>query len=303
MFRILITDGMEKGAVQALKDLGYDVVEQYYELDKLKEKIKGFDCLVVRSATKVRKDLIDEALQTKRLKLIIRGGVGIDNIDREYAEANGIIVRNTPNASSVSVAELTIGHMLNIARYMHISNHTMRLGNWNKKLYKGVELSGKTLGLVGMGRIAREVAVRAKIFGMEVVYTNRSGPKKDYEPFKYVEFDELLAKSDFISLHVPSNTHGKYLLSKGEFAKMKEGVYLINTARGKLIDENALIEALDSGKVAAAGLDVFENEPLKNERIFTHERISLTPHIAGSTKEAQEKIGEEIVEIIKSTLI
>ncbi|MBC8588017.1 D-2-hydroxyacid dehydrogenase [Paratissierella segnis] len=301
MFRILVTDGMEKGAVQKLRDLDYEVVEKFYELDELKEKVKEFDCLVVRSATKVRKDIIDEALKTNRLKLIIRGGVGIDNIDKDYAEANGIKVRNTPNASSVSVAELTMGHMINIARFSFISNYTMRLGEWNKKQYKGVELSGKTLGLIGMGRIAKEVAARAGAFGMNVIYTNRSGPKMQI-PYKYVSFDELLGNSDFISLHIPSTSDGKYLLSKDEFSKMKDGVYIINTARGKLIDEAALLEALDSGKVAAAGLDVFETEPVKNEKLYTHERISLTPHIAGSTKEAQEKIGEEIVEIIKKTL-
>mgnify|MGYP002408569612 CR=1 FL=1 len=292
---------MEKGAVQKLRDLDYEVVEKFYELDELKEKVKEFDCLVVRSATKVRKDIIDEALKTNRLKLIIRGGVGIDNIDKDYAEANGIKVRNTPNASSVSVAELTMGHMINIARFSFISNYTMRLGEWNKKQYKGVELSDKTLGLIGMGRKAKEVAARAGAFGMNVIYTNRSGPKMQI-PYKYVSFDELLGNSDFISLHIPSTSDGKYLLSKDEFSKMKDGVYIINTARGKLIDEAALLEALDSGKVAAAGLDVFETEPVKNEKLYTHERISLTPHIAGSTKEAQEKIGEEIVEIIKKTL-
>jgi D-3-phosphoglycerate dehydrogenase len=174
----------------------------------------------------------------------------------------------------------------------------MRLGQWNKKKYEGIELSGKTLGLIGMGRIAKEVAVRARALGMEVVYTNRTGPKIENEPFRHMEMEELLRNSDFISLHMPKPFDKKHIIGTEEIALMKDGVYLVNTSRGGLIDEDALCDALDSGKVSAAALDVFSEEPTKSERVYTHDKISLTPHIGGATKEAQEKIGAEIVAII-----
>ncbi|MFZ5352806.1 MAG: D-2-hydroxyacid dehydrogenase [Bacillota bacterium] len=297
MIRILVTDGMEKSAVEALKGMGFELVEQFYEVEDLKEQIKNFDVIVVRSATKVRQPIIDAALETGRLKLIIRGGVGVDNIDVEYARSKGITVANTPNASSASVAELAIGHMFCIARYMHIANHTMRQGKWEKKHYEGIELAGKKLGLIGFGRIAKETAKRAKALGMNVVYTNRSGDLNDPD-FKYATMDELLADSDFISLHIPGSKDKKAVIGEAEFAKMKDGVYIVNTARGGVVCEEALLAALDSGKVAAAALDVFEEEPTKNERIYTHSKISLTPHIGASSIEAQERIGEEIVQII-----
>ncbi|MDF2840773.1 MAG: 3-phosphoglycerate dehydrogenase, partial [Clostridia bacterium] len=179
MVRILVADGMEQAAIQELKNSGFEVVEQFYEVEELKQKIKEFDVIVVRSATKVREPIIDAALETGKLKLIIRGGVGVDNIDVEYAKSKGITVANTPNASSASVAELAIGHMFCLARYIHIANHTMRQGKWEKKHYEGIELAGKTLGLIGYGRIAKETAKRAKALGMKVVYTNRSGDQND----------------------------------------------------------------------------------------------------------------------------
>lgn len=299
MIRILAADGMEKSAITTLEDLGFEVVNEHYELPELNEKIKDFDAIIVRSATKVREPLINEALKTGKLKLIIRGGVGVDNIDVKYAEKKGIKVRNTPNASSASVAELAIGHLFNIARFMHIANATMRKGEWNKKKYNGVELSGKTLGLIGMGRIAKEVAKKASALGMNVIYTNKSGPKTENEPFKYVTLEELYKEADFISLHMPKLQDKPYLIGAEEIEKMKDGIFLVNTARGGLIDEDALCKALDSGKVAAAAIDVFKEEPTKNERVYTHDKISLTPHIGASTNEAQLRIGEEIVSIIK----
>lgn len=298
MKRILVTDGMDKSAVQKLLDSGFEVVEQFYEPDALAEQIKNFDAVVVRSATKVRQPIIDAALETGRLKLIIRGGVGVDNIDVEYARMNGITVTNTPNASSASVAELAIGHMFCLARYIHIANHSMRQGKWNKKQYEGIELAGKTLGLIGFGRIARETAKRAHALGMKVAYTNTSGQKDGFDDYKYMPLDELLAVSDFISVHVPGSKDKKPLIGEAQFSKMKDGVFIINTSRGGVVSEEALLAALDSGKVAAAALDVFEEEPTKNERIYTHDKISLTPHIGASTIEAQERIGEEVVQII-----
>lgn len=299
MVRILVADGMEQAAIKELKDSGFEIVEQFYEVEELKQKIKEFDVIVVRSATKVREPIIDAAMETGRLKLIIRGGVGVDNIDVEYAKSKGITVANTPNASSASVAELAIGHMFCIARFIHIANHTMRQGKWEKKHYEGVELAGKNLGLIGYGRIAKETAKKAMALGMKVVYTNRSGDKNDPD-FKYVTMDELLAKSDFISLHIPGSKDKKAVIGDAEFAKMKDGVFIVNAARGGVVCEDALIKALDSGKVAAAALDVFAEEPTKNEAIYTHPKISLTPHIGASTAEAQLRIGEEIVSIIKN---
>ena len=300
MIRILAADGMEASAIKNLEESGFEVVNEHYELPELMEKIKEFDVVVVRSATKIREPLIDEALKSGRLKLVIRGGVGVDNIDVKYAEEKGISVRNTPNASSASVAELAIGHMFNIARHIHSANVTMREGKWNKKHYEGIELSGKTLGLIGFGRIAKEVAKRADALGMKVIYTNRSGHKPENDPFRYVTMEELYKEADFISLHMPKLADRPYLIGKEEIEQMKDGVYLVNTARGGLIDEEALCDALDRGKVTAAAVDVFKEEPTKNERIYTHEKISLTPHTGASTVEAQLRIGEEIISIIKT---
>lgn len=299
MIRILVTDGMEKTGVDKLRGLGFEVVEQFYEPEELKKQVKEFEAVVVRSATKIRQPIIDAALETGRLKLVIRGGVGVDNIDVDYAKLNGITVANTPNASSASVAELAIGHMFCMARYLHIANHTMRLGQWNKKHYEGIELAGKTLGLIGFGRIAREVAKRAYALGMKVVYTDIMGIMEGFEQFKFMTLEELLEISDFISIHIPGSADKKAVIGDAQFAKMKDGVYIVNAARGGVVCEEALLKALDSGKVAAAALDVFEEEPTKNERIYTHEKISLTPHIGASTLEAQERIGEEIVQIIQ----
>lgn len=297
MLRILAADGMEAAAVAKLREMGHEVVEQFYEADELAKQLADFDVLVVRSATKVRVPVIDAAKAAGRLKLVIRGGVGVDNIDVAYAEEQGIKVRNTPAASSNSVAELALGHMFAIARYIHIANFTMRNGEWNKKKYEGIELGGKTLGIIGYGRIGKALAALAKGIGMNVIA---------YDPYvtapEIVGLDELLAKSDFISLHVPAAKGEPPLINAETIAKMKDGVYLVNTSRGALIDEAALLAALDSGKIAAAALDVFAEEPTKNEAIYTHPKISLTPHIGGSTAEAQGRIGDEIVSIILSEL-
>jgi len=299
MIKILVTDGMDKGSVQTLKDMGYKVTEQFFEPEELKEQVKGFNVVIVRSATKVRKDIIDSAAETGNLKLIIRGGVGVDNIDVTYAESKGIKVRNTPKASSSAVAELALGHMFCLARFIGIANVTMREGKWNKKKYTGIELSGKTLGLIGFGRIGRELAKKAKALEMKVIYNDILGPAKDYPEYSFVSLDELLADSDFISLHVPGNKDESPVIGKPEFSKMKDGAYLINCARGSVVDEAALLEALNSGKIAGVGIDVFPEEPTKNLELVNHERVSVTPHIGASTKEAQKRIGAEIVSIIK----
>lgn len=298
MARILICDGMEQSTVKELKELGYEVVEQYYAPEELKVQVKDFDVIIVRSATKVTKEIIDSALETQKLKLIIRGGVGIDNIDAAYAIENGIAVNNTPSASSRAVAELTIGHIFSLSRYLYQSSITMNAGLWEKKKYEGVELYGKTLGLIGLGRIGQETGKIAAAIGMKVIYFTRSGKKEGFDDFEYVPLETIYEKSDFISIHMPMDKEKGPLIGAKEIAKMKDGVFLVNCSRGGIIVEEALLDALDSGKVAAAALDVFEQEPTKNQRLYTHHKVSLSPHIGASTIEAQEKIGKEIVGII-----
>ncbi len=289
---------MDKTGVKQLTELGYEVVQQFYEVDDLKDQVKQFDVLVVRSATKVRVPVIDAAAEAGRLKLIIRGGVGVDNIDVKYAEEKGIKVLNTPKASSDAVAELALGHMLSVSRFISIAGHTMRENKWEKSAYKGIELTGKTVGIVGYGRIGQALGSRCQALGMKVLaYDIYKIPELENENMKYVEMDELLKESHFISLHIPS-LPGEPMINKESIQKMRDGVVIINTSRGTNIDENALLEALESGKVYGAGLDVFAEEPPKNSALYSHPKVSCTPHIGASTSEAQKRIGGEIVSII-----
>ena len=259
MIKILASDGMEKGAIAELQAKGCQVDCQFYEPDALCEAVKDYDVLVVRSATKVRTAQIDAAKAAGRLKLIIRGGVGVDNIDVKYAEENGITVRNTPRASSQSVAELALGHMFSCARFISVAGYSMR-----------------------------EV-IAYDIYHIEGIEEKLGIP--------YVEMDELLAKSDFISVHAPA-VDGGAIINRDTIAKMKDGVCIINTSRGANLDEDALLEGLESGKVRAAGLDVYASEPAKNKALYSHPMVSCTPHIGASTGEAQKRIGAEIVSII-----
>lgn len=298
MIKILASDGMEKGAIAALKAKGCEVTCEYFDPEALKEAVKQYDVLVVRSATKVREPHIDAALETGKLQLVIRGGVGVDNIDVKYAEEKGITVRNTPKASSDAVAELALAHMFSVARFVSIAGHTMREGKWEKKAYKGIELTGRTVGIVGYGRIGQALGKRCQALGMKVlaydIYQNKD---LECDTMRYVEMGELLANSDIISLHVPS-LPGQPLINAETIAKMKDGVILINTSRGTNVDEDALLAALDSGKVYGAGLDVFAEEPAKNAALYSHPHVSCTPHVGASTVEAQKRIGQEIVNII-----
>lgn len=298
MIRILASDGLDKSAVKKLGENNCEVVEKFYDAEELGKELHNYDVLVVRSATKVRKPVIDAAAEGGRLKLVIRAGVGVDNIDVKYAEEKGIKVMNTPKASSASVAELTIAHMFSLARFVGIANVTLREGKWEKKAYKGIELSGKTLGLIGFGRIAREVAKRANALGMDVIYTDILGKLDGFDEFKFMSFDEVLKNSDFVSLHVPFIKENGALIKEEQINMMKDGAYIINCARGGVVCETALLKALNSGKLAGAGLDVFEEEPPKNLELIRHPRVSATPHIGASTVEAQKRIGMEIVSII-----
>ena len=298
--RILVTDGMDKSALQSLKDKGHEVVEQFYAPEELGEALKGFDAVVVRSATKIRAAHIDAA-KGGSLKLIIRGGVGVDNIDVKYAEEAGITVRNTPRASSNSVAELAMAHMFSCARFISAAGHTMREGKWEKKAYgAGIELTGKTLGIIGFGRIGQALGRKAIAMGMDVIAQDifHVPGIEEEMGMKYVELDELFEKADFISLHTPS-LNGVKLICKENIDKMKDGVVFVNTSRGDNVNEDALLAALESGKIRAAGLDVFNNEPATNVALYSHPHVSCTPHIGAATKEAQKRIGSEIVDIIE----
>jgi D-3-phosphoglycerate dehydrogenase len=296
MIQILANDGIEKSAAAKLEERGYTVVRQFYGPEELGERLQSFDALVIRSGTKVRAAVIDQAAKTGRLKLIVRAGVGIDNVDVAYAEAKGITVENTPAASTESVAEFTLGLMLGLAHRIYEADRSMHRGQWEKKLLEGTELAGKTLGLIGLGRIGKRVAAKATALGMNVVYTNHKGHRAENEPYSYLSLDELCGVSDYISLHMPKTDKG--ILSARDFEKMKTGVCLINTSRGGLIDEKDLLDALDAGKIGAAALDVFAEEPCANERLCAHPKLLLTPHIAASTSEAQRRVGEEVVQKI-----
>ena len=297
--RILVTDGMDKSAIATLRERGHEVIEQFYEPSELGEALKNVDVVVVRSKTKVRKEHIDAAKGGK-LKCIIRGGIGIDNIDADYARMNNIQVRNTPDASTESVAELALAHMLACARYVSISGQTMRNGQWEKKAYgKGIELIGKRLGIYGYGRIGKRLGIMAKGMGMNVLAYRRSAIPESIDDagIIYVTEEKLLHTCDFISVHVPSSPAGP-IITADKIAEMKDGVVIINTSRGANVDEKALLDALNSGKVRAAGLDVWADEPTHNMDLLNHPNVSCTPHIGAATVEAQKRIGAEIVYII-----
>ena len=254
--RVLVTDGMDASAVEQLRKDGYEVVEQFYEPDALGAALREFDAVIIRSATKIKEPQIDAA-KGSRLKLIIRAGVGVDNIAVKYAEEACITVKNTPRASSNAVAELAIALLFSCARNISIAGHTMRENKWEKKAYsKGFELAGKTAGVLGYGRIGQMVGAKCQALGMNV-------------------------------------------LSAVSLAKMKDGVVVINVSRGSNVDEAALLDALNSGKVRAAGLDVWMSEKDPNWALAQHPAVSCTPHIGAGTKEAQKRIGLELVDIIE----
>ena len=294
--KVLANDGLEISAINEIKKNGVYIETNHLDKEELIENIKNYDVLVVRSNTKVTSDVL-EAGAKGNLKLVIRAGVGIDNIDLDYAKKVGIKVSNTPDASSDSVAELALGHMFSVARYIAVANYTMRNGQWNKKQYKGSEIAGKILGIIGMGRIGKALAGKAEALGMKIIYADVLG-KQDNLAYEFMDLDNLLKVSDYVSLHVPYDKDKGALISSREISMMKEGTVIINCARGKVVDEEALLEGLNSGKLAGAGIDVFEQEPSKNTELINHERVSVTPHIGASTKEAQERIGKEVAAIV-----
>ena len=297
--KILVTDGMDAGAVEKLRQDGHEVVEQFYEPDQLGAALREVDAVIIRSATKIKEPQIDAA-RGGRLKLIIRAGVGVDNIAVKYAEEAGIQVKNTPRASSNAVAELALALLFSCARNISIAGHTMREHQWEKKAYsKGFELSGKTAGVIGYGRIGRMVGDKCQALGMQVLsVVHRNKPEGcECETMRFVSMDELLSQSDVIILCAPGGD--KPLVDRDSLAKMKDGVVIVNVSRGSNVDEAALLEALNSGKVKAAGLDVWMSEKDPNWELAGHPAVSCTPHIGAGTKEAQKRIGTELVDIIE----
>jgi len=310
--KILANDGISPAGQQALENAGYTVITTKVAQDEIPNYLntEGVEILLVRSATTARAALIDAC---PNLKLIGRGGVGMDNIDVSYAREKGITVINTPASSSQSVAELVMGHLFAISRFLHDSYKHMENGDFStlKKNYgKGVELRGKTIGILGFGRIGQSLASYALGAGMNVVPITHT--EKEYEVPVLIGngtqvmvklqsetmCNETLGLLDYLSIHVPKQANGSAVIGSSEFSAMKRGIRLVNAARGGVIDEQALLDALANGTVAAAALDVFNNEPNPDQRLISHPNIACTPHIGAATNEAQDRIGEELAELI-----
>ena len=291
--KIIICDKTEKEYIEQMRTAGLTVdVRDDITPEQLMVELPNYDGMVVRSRTKVRKDLIDVC---PNLKVIVRGGAGLDTIDHEYAKEKGIAVMNTPLANSKSVAELTIGYMLMMARSLYAASATIKAEKWEKKAFNGVEIGGKTLGLIGIGNIGKETAKRAIAMEMSVIAYDPF-VKEAPEGLKLVSLDELLAGADYISLHLPKTKESTGMISTDQFAKMKNGVRIVNCARGGIVDESALYEALTSGKVAGAALDVFAEEPPTDWKLAKLDNVIASPHIGAATKEAQARVGAEVAE-------
>jgi D-3-phosphoglycerate dehydrogenase len=290
--KILVCDKTESDAIEKMRLAGL-TVDTNFEItpEDLPNVLPGYDGCVVRSRTKIRQPLIDVC---PNLKVIVRGGVGLDTIDADYARSKGITVMNTPKASSASVAELAIGYMFMLARNLYKASATMKAEKWEKKAFEGDEISGKTLGLIGIGNIGREVARRASALGMTVIACDPY--IKEAEGVKLVALDELLDRSDFISLHLPKTKESADMIGKAQFGKMKTGVRIINCARGGIINEAALYEALTSGKVVGAALDVYAEEPPTDWKLAKLDNVICSPHIGAATHEAQGRVGAEVAE-------
>ncbi|MEM4633820.1 MAG: hydroxyacid dehydrogenase [Candidatus Anstonellaceae archaeon] len=290
--KIVIADNMEQEVVEDIKKIG----EVSFLPKDLKSELADAEVLIVRSATKVTRELLSSA---PKLRIVARAGVGTDNIDKAACQERGIKVVNTPGASSNAVAEMALGMMFAISRKLAVADSGMKSGKWLKKELIGTELEGKTLGIVGLGRIGSLLAVKAKSLGMNILYYD---PRSESAAIgKKVSFDELLASSDFVSLHAPLTPENEKMINHAAISKMKKGAVLINTARGALVDEDALYSALKSGHLAAAALDVYPQEPYSG-KLCELPNVLLTPHIAGNTIEAQRRIGQELVERLKSEI-
>ena len=296
--KVLVCDPISPEAIERMRAGGLAVDERKgLTPDQVEEVIGGYDAVVVRSATRIE---ARHLLAASRLQVVVRGGVGVDNIDVAAAEAEGIRVLNTPAASSVSVAELAFGLMLALAREIPRADASMKAGAWDKKGFaKGMELEGKTLGVIGVGRIGRALARRASGFGMVVIGADPAlGTTGSVDGLTLLPADDVYRRADVISVHAPRPPAGPPVVGEPEIAKMKPGVLLVNCARGGVVDETALEAALRSGRVGGAALDVFEIEPPKRLDLVRHPRVIATPHVGASTVEAQDAVGGEIVRLL-----
>ncbi|NIM59700.1 MAG: 3-phosphoglycerate dehydrogenase [Candidatus Aminicenantes bacterium] len=300
MKKILIADPLSPEAFEELKSIpGFEVtLKTGMDEAELIKTIPDFHATVVRGATKVTRGAIEAA---SNMELIVRAGIGLDNIDVAAAKEKGIEVANTPAATSISVAEHTFGLMLAAVRNHGRANISMKEHKWEKKILSGTELYGKTLGIIGMGRIGQEVAKRAIAFGMKVITYDVIDIKTELD-VKQVGLEELITQADIITLHVPLTEETKYIISEAEFEKMKDGVIIINVSRGGTVNEGALLRALESGKVRAAGLDVFEKEPPDDFSLIDNPNVIAAPHIGAAAKEGQKRAGMEVVKILKEKL-
>lgn len=291
--KVLISDKMAEEAIHALKDAGHEITYEEYDAGGLLKEIPKYDGLMVRSRTKAVKEVV-EAGAKGNLKVIGRAGIGVDNIDIETAGKLGIPVVNSPTGATASVAELAIGHMLALSRHISHADKTMKKGEWAKKKLKGVELGGKTLGLIGTGNIGKHTAKLAQCFGMKVIgydpfISKEDMAKDDIE--KVEEISDIMEKSDYISLHIPHIDATHHIVNKEMISRMKPSAYLINCARGGTVDEKALYDALKEGKIAGVSLDVFESEPPKENMFSDLDNVIMTPHIGANTREGQIKAG------------
>lgn len=300
MIKILLADSLDKETIEKLKGIsGFEVVlKTGMDEAELVRTIPEFHAVVVRSATKITRKVVEAA---SNLKLIVRAGIGLDNVDVEAAREKGIQVANTPAATSISVAEHTFGLMLGAVRQHGRANLSMKEHKWEKKTLSGTELYGKTLGIIGIGRIGQEVAKRALAFGMKVIAYDIVKVETPIE-IQQASLDELLTQADIVTLHLPLTKETRHMISGKEFEKMRAGVVLVNAARGGVVDEAALLEALNSGKVKAAGLDVFEKEPPVDFSLVDHPNVIVTPHIGAAAEEGQKRAGLEVVNILKERL-
>jgi len=295
--KVLVSDKVADSAVEQMRSQGHAVtVKTGLAPEELEKVIGEFECIIVRSATKVKKNIIDAG---KNLRLVIRGGVGVDNIDVEYAKSKNIEVKNTPAASSESVAELAIAHMLSLARALPIADKSMKEGKWEKKKFEGTELFRKTLGVIGLGRIGREAA-RIGFYGFSMNVLGYDPFVKDVSepPVKIVPLETILKESDYITLHLPLTAESKHMISSSQFKMMKKSAFLVSCARGGIVDEAALLDALKSQTIKGAALDVYETEPVVRNELFDLENFLSTPHIGAQTFEAQERVADEIVKIM-----
>jgi D-3-phosphoglycerate dehydrogenase len=296
MGRVLVADPIEDSAVAKIEAAGHEVVTRNYDTDgPIEEQIKGFDCVVVRSATKITKEVIEAS---DVLKLVVRAGVGLDNVDKAAAEAKGIVVQNTPEAPTVSVAEMVFSLMFSLARNVTRADSSMKAERWEKKKLTGTELWNKTLGIVGFGRIGQEVTKRAKAFEMDVLAYDVIDIDEACKEFGATRSDlnTIIEQADYISLHVPLLPQTKGMMGENEFKTMKKTAFIINTARGGVVDEKALLDALNNGEIAGAALDVFESEPPVDWQLVKHPKLVATPHLASSTGEAQVRVGDLTVQ-------